>query len=84
MPSADPHRIGRPVPRPIAAALANVTAADALKHPTWQMGPKITIDSATLMNKGLEVIEAHWLFGVAAPQIDVSSTRSRSCIRWSS
>jgi 1-deoxy-D-xylulose-5-phosphate reductoisomerase len=53
------------------AALAEVTAADALKHPTWQMGPKITIDSATLMNKGLEVIEAHWLFGVAASQIDV-------------
>ncbi len=52
-------------------SLAAVTAADALKHPTWQMGPKITIDSATLMNKGLEVIEAHWLFGVAAPQIDV-------------
>ena len=46
------------------AALETVTAEDALKHPTWQMGPKITIDSATLMNKGLEVIEAHWLFGV--------------------
>ncbi len=44
------------------AALARVTAADALRHPTWSMGPKITIDSATLMNKGLEVIEAHWLF----------------------
>ena len=41
------------------------------KHPTWQMGPKITIDSATLMNKGLEVIEAHWLFGAPASQIDV-------------
>ena len=53
------------------AALHDVTAADALKHPTWQMGPKITIDSATLMNKGLEVIEAHWLFGAAASQIDV-------------
>jgi 1-deoxy-D-xylulose-5-phosphate reductoisomerase len=53
------------------AALGAVTAADALKHPTWQMGPKITIDSATLMNKGLEVIEAHWLFGAAASQIDV-------------
>lgn len=53
------------------AALAEVTAADALKHPTWQMGPKITIDSATLMNKGLEVIEAHWLFGAAASQIAV-------------
>jgi len=51
--------------------LATVTAADALKHPTWQMGPKITIDSATLMNKGLEVIEAHWLFGAPAAQIAV-------------
>jgi 1-deoxy-D-xylulose-5-phosphate reductoisomerase len=52
-------------------SLRTVTAADALKHPTWQMGQKITIDSATLMNKGLEVIEAHWLFGVPASQIDV-------------
>ena len=53
------------------AALDAVTAEEALKHPTWQMGPKITIDSATLMNKGLEVIEAHWLFGASAAQIDV-------------
>jgi 1-deoxy-D-xylulose-5-phosphate reductoisomerase len=53
------------------ASLAGVTPAEALKHPTWQMGPKITIDSATLMNKGLEVIEAHWLFGVTSSQIDV-------------
>ena len=53
------------------ATLHDVTPADALKHPTWQMGPKITIDSATLMNKGLEVIEAHWLFGVPASAIDV-------------
>jgi len=53
------------------ASLAGVTAADALRHPTWQMGQKITIDSATLMNKGLEVIEAHWLFGVPASRIDV-------------
>ena len=51
--------------------LADVTAADALKHPTWRMGRKITIDSATLMNKGLEVIEAHWLFGLRPEQIDV-------------
>ena len=51
--------------------LVAVTAEDALKHPTWRMGRKITIDSATLMNKGLEVIEAHWLFGVGADQIDV-------------
>jgi 1-deoxy-D-xylulose-5-phosphate reductoisomerase len=53
------------------ASLAEVTPADALRHPTWQMGPKITIDSATLMNKGLEVIEAHWLFAMPAAQIDV-------------
>ena len=51
--------------------LDRVTPAQALKHPTWKMGRKITIDSATLMNKGLEVIEAHWLFDVAADQIDV-------------
>ena len=44
---------------------------DALRHPTWQMGRKITVDSATLMNKGLEVIEAHWLFGVSASRIEV-------------
>jgi 1-deoxy-D-xylulose-5-phosphate reductoisomerase len=50
---------------------AGVTVADALKHPTWQMGAKITIDSATLMNKGLEVIEARWLFGLDAPRISV-------------
>jgi 1-deoxy-D-xylulose-5-phosphate reductoisomerase len=54
-----------------ASQLEDVTAADALRHPTWQMGRKITIDSATLMNKGLEVIEAHWLFGLRADQIDV-------------
>jgi len=52
-------------------ALAAVSAEDALRHPTWRMGPKITIDSATLMNKGLEVIEAHWLFAVPAGAIDV-------------
>src|SRR6266508_4384024 len=54
-----------------SAQLADVSADDALKHPTWRMGRKITIDSATLMNKGLEVIEAHWLFGMRADQIDV-------------
>jgi 1-deoxy-D-xylulose-5-phosphate reductoisomerase len=54
-----------------ASQLEAVSAADALKHPTWRMGRKITIDSATLMNKGLEVIEARWLFGVQAHQIDV-------------
>jgi 1-deoxy-D-xylulose-5-phosphate reductoisomerase len=51
--------------------LARVTPDQALRHPTWKMGRKITIDSATLMNKGLEVIEAHWLFDVSADQIDV-------------
>ena len=51
--------------------LQRVTRADALRHPTWEMGPKITIDSATLMNKGLEVIEARWLFDVGADRIDV-------------
>ncbi len=49
----------------------NITIAEALKHPNWKMGNKITIDSATLMNKGLEVIEAHWLFGVNKESIDV-------------
>lgn len=51
--------------------LKNVTKAQALKHPNWVMGAKITIDSATLMNKGLEVIEAKWLFGLEASQVDV-------------
>ncbi len=51
--------------------LSQVTSAQALNHPNWVMGPKITIDSATLMNKGLEVIEAHWLFGATADQIEV-------------
>ena len=62
---------GGPFRNVSAPELRDVTAADALKHPTWQMGPKITIDSATLMNKGLEVIEARWLFDVAADAIDV-------------
>lgn len=51
--------------------LTHVTPAQALNHPNWVMGPKITIDSATLMNKGLEVIEAHWLFGAKPEQIEV-------------
>ena len=54
-----------------AADLAGVTVADALVHPTWSMGPKITIDSSTLMNKGLEVIEAHELFGIPYDHIEV-------------
>ncbi len=51
--------------------IAHVTKADALRHPTWDMGAKITIDSASMMNKGFEVIEAKWLFGVEASQIQV-------------
>lgn len=51
--------------------LRSATVADALRHPTWSMGSKITVDSATLMNKGLELIEAHWLFGVPYDRIDV-------------
>ena len=54
-----------------AESLANVSVDDALAHPTWKMGPKITIDSSTLMNKGLEVIEAHELFGTPFDQIEV-------------
>lgn len=50
---------------------SKITVSDALKHPTWEMGKKITIDSATMMNKGLEVIEAYWLFGVRTNQIEV-------------
>jgi 1-deoxy-D-xylulose-5-phosphate reductoisomerase len=53
------------------AAIQSATVAEALQHPTWNMGAKITIDSATLMNKGLEVIEAHWLFGFGADQISI-------------
>src|SRR5690606_25076345 len=51
--------------------LTTVTRDQALNHPNWNMGPKVTIDSATLMNKGLEVIEARWLFGLAPQQVEV-------------
>lgn len=53
------------------AALAKVTVADALRHPNWSMGAKVTIDSASMMNKGFEMIEAHWLFGCPAKDIEV-------------
>ena len=62
---------GGPFRRLTSEELGRVGPDEALRHPTWRMGRKITIDSATLMNKGLEVIEAHWLFGVSADQIDV-------------
>ena len=55
-----------------AATFAAITPAEALRHPNWAMGARVTIDSATLMNKGLEVIEAHWLFGVPAERIVVA------------
>jgi len=55
-----------------AESLAGVTVNEALAHPRWAMGPKITVDSATLMNKGLEVIEAHWLFGLPGERIEVA------------
>ena len=53
------------------AEMELATVAEAMRHPTWNMGAKITIDSATLMNKGLEVIEAHWLFGFGPEEIDI-------------
>lgn len=62
---------GGPFRRFTAEELRTVTCSQALQHPNWQMGAKITIDSATMMNKGFEMIEAHWLFGVAPEQIEV-------------
>src|SRR5579863_3221402 len=62
---------GGPFRKTPASELSKVTPAQALKHPTWNMGRKITIDSATLMNKALEIIEARWLFGLRAEQIEV-------------
>jgi 1-deoxy-D-xylulose-5-phosphate reductoisomerase len=73
---ADVHRIlltasGGPFRELPRAAFAGVTVEDALRHPTWKMGAKITIDSATLMNKGLEIIEARWLFDIAPDRVQV-------------
>ena len=62
---------GGPFRQSSAQAMEKVTLAQALKHPTWSMGQKITIDSATMFNKGLEMIEAHWLFGLPMRQVDV-------------
>jgi 1-deoxy-D-xylulose-5-phosphate reductoisomerase len=62
---------GGPLFRNIRETLNNVTVDEALKHPTWKMGKKVTIDSATLMNKGLEVIEASWLFSMPLSKIDI-------------
>ena len=62
---------GGPFRKSSSEDLKKVTVAQALKHPTWSMGRKITIDSATMFNKGLEMIEAHWLFGLPMNQVDV-------------
>ena len=62
---------GGPFRQTAAKELVDVTVEEALKHPTWNMGPKITIDSATLFNKGLEMIEAHWLFAVEMKRVEV-------------
>src|SRR5881275_577117 len=74
--SADVRRIiltasGGPFRETPTEKFSGITVEEALKHPTWNMGPKITIDSATLFNKGLEMIEAHWLFGVGMAQVEV-------------
>jgi len=74
--SSDIRRIiltasGGPFREMPAEKFSGITVEQALKHPTWNMGPKITIDSATLFNKGLEMIEAHWLFGVGMAQVEV-------------
>ena len=75
-PAAEVRRLvltasGGPFRRLPLAEMTRVTPEEALRHPTWKMGPKITIDSATMMNKGLEVIEAHWLFGLPPERVDV-------------
>jgi 1-deoxy-D-xylulose-5-phosphate reductoisomerase len=62
---------GGPFRRDMGVDLTSVSVKDVLNHPTWEMGPKITVDSATLMNKALEVIEAHYLFNISADDIDV-------------
>lgn len=74
--SQDVHKIyltasGGPFRTFTSEAMNEITVEDALKHPTWQMGPKVTIDSATMMNKALEIVEAHWLFNLSAEKIDV-------------
>lgn len=66
-----PYCIGRSFSRQTQRILEHVTVEDALKHPNWKMGAKITIDSASLMNKGLEVIEACHLYGVNLKQVEV-------------
>ena len=76
---------GGPFRKLSAERLAEVTPEMALRHPTWKMGAKITVDSASLFNKGLEIIEAHWLFGVSPAQIEVvihPQSVVHSLVRW--
>jgi 1-deoxy-D-xylulose-5-phosphate reductoisomerase len=70
---------GGPFRRASKDEIRNATVGQALKHPTWNMGPKITIDSATMMNKALEIVEAHWLFGLPGDSIDVI-VHPQSCV----
>ena len=71
MPPAGPDRLRSPFRGRSRETLTGISAAAALNHPTWDMGPVVTINSSTLVNKGLELIEAHLLFDVAPEQIDV-------------
>ena len=73
--------VGRAVPRTEPRRARRVTPEEALAHPTWRMGPKITVDSATLANKGLELIEAHFLFDIPTSASRSCSSRPRSCTR---
>src|SRR5256712_9040704 len=70
---------GGPFRETPANEFINLTAEQALKHPTWNMGPKITIDSATLVNKGLDMIEGHWLFGVVMKHVAVGMLPQSTC-----
>ncbi len=74
---------GGPFRSASAQAIASATVEQALKHPNWSMGPKVTIDSATLMNKGLELIEAHHCLRCHPSRSTSWSIRNRSCIAWS-
>ena len=73
---------GEPFRQMSREQMRSVTLQQALKHPNWKMGPKVTIDSATLMNKGLELIEAKWLFGLPAEKIKAVIIHSQLFMVW--
>jgi 1-deoxy-D-xylulose-5-phosphate reductoisomerase len=73
---------GGPFHRSSLEQMRKATPAQAVAHPRWSMGAKISVDSATLMNKGLELIEAHHLFGLESSRIDIVVHPQSSCIRW--